>query len=167
MHLDSSVDNVERYKVAKNTVKRAVSEARGQMHDGLYQRLGTKKGEKDIYRMAKSRERKTRDINQVKCIKDATKRFLTKDEDIKNMWRKYFDKLFNEDSESSSIELDISLDDLNRQFVRRIQEFEVKDALKRMKGGKAMGPDGIPIEVWRTLGDVVIIWLTKLFNLIF
>jgi hypothetical protein len=43
-------------------------------------------------------------------------------------------------------------------------ESEVKDALKRMKGGKAMGPDGIPIEVWRTLGDVVIVWLTKLFN---
>jgi hypothetical protein len=30
-----------------------------------------------------------------------------------------------------------------------------------------MGPDGIPIEVWRTLGDVTIVWLTKLFNLIF
>jgi hypothetical protein len=51
--------------------------------------------------------------------------------------------------------------------VRRIQESEIKDALKRMKGGKAMGPNGIPIEVWRSLGDVAIIWLTKLFNLIF
>jgi hypothetical protein len=29
-------------------------------------------GEKDIYRMIKSRERKTRDIIQVKCIKDET-----------------------------------------------------------------------------------------------
>jgi hypothetical protein len=66
-----------------------------------------------------------------------------------------------------SIELYISSDDLNRQFMRRIQESEVKDALKRMKGGKTMGPDGIPIEVWRTLGDVTIVWLTKLFNLIF
>jgi hypothetical protein len=55
-----------------------------QMYDGLYQRLGTKKGEKDIYRMAKSRERKTADIIQVKCIKYATERLLTKDEDIKN-----------------------------------------------------------------------------------
>jgi hypothetical protein len=72
MHLDRSVDNIERYKVVKKTVKRAVSEARGQMYDGLYQRLGTKEGEKDIYRMAKSRERKTRDIIQVKCIKNAT-----------------------------------------------------------------------------------------------
>jgi hypothetical protein len=83
------------------------------------------------------------------------------------MWQEYFNKLFNEDSGSSSIELDISSDDLNRQFVRRIKEFEVKDALKMMKGGNAMGLDGIPIEVWRTLGDVVIVWLTKLFNLIF
>jgi hypothetical protein len=51
--------------------------------------------------------------------------------------------------------------------VRRIQECEVKDALKMMKGGKVMGPDGIPIEVWRSLRDVAIVWLSKLFNLIF
>jgi hypothetical protein len=30
-----------------------------------------------------------------------------------------------------------------------------------------MGLDGIPIEVWRTLEDIAIVWLTKLFNLIF
>jgi hypothetical protein len=54
MQLNRSVDNVERYKVAKKTAKRAVSEARGQMYDGVYQRLGMKKGEKDIYRMAKN-----------------------------------------------------------------------------------------------------------------
>jgi DNA anti-recombination protein RmuC len=145
MRLDRSVDNVEQYKVVKKTAKRAVSEVRDQMYDRLYQRLGMKEGEKDIYRMAKSRERKTRDIIQVKCIKDATERLLTKDEDIKNRWREYFNKLFNEYSGSSSIELDNSSDDLNRQFVRRIKESEVKDALKRMKGGKLMGLNGIPI----------------------
>jgi hypothetical protein len=62
MYLDRSMNNVERYKVAKKITKRAVSEVRSQMYDGLYQRLGTKEGEKDIYRMTKSRERKTRDI---------------------------------------------------------------------------------------------------------
>jgi hypothetical protein len=31
-----------------------------------------KEGEKDIYRMARIHERKTRDTNQIKCIKDAT-----------------------------------------------------------------------------------------------
>jgi hypothetical protein len=140
MHLERSADNIEWYKVAKKTTKRIVSEARGQMYDGLYQRLGTKEGEKDINRMTKSRERKMRDINQVKCIKDVTERLLTKDEDIKNRWREYFDKHLNEECGSTSIELDISSDDLNRQFMRMIQESEVKDALKSMKGGKAMGP---------------------------
>ena len=51
--------------------------------------------------------------------------------------------------------------------MRRIKKSEVKDALKRMKGSEAMGPDGVPIEVWRSLEDVAIVWLTKLFNLIF
>jgi hypothetical protein len=71
MHLNRSVGNVERYNVTKKTAKRAVCEVRGQIY-GLYHGLGTKEGEKDIYRMTKSRERKTRDIIQVKCIKDAT-----------------------------------------------------------------------------------------------
>ena len=35
--------------------------------------------------------------------------------------------------------------------MRRFQEVEIGEALKRLKGGKAMGPDGIPIEVWRVL----------------
>jgi hypothetical protein len=41
MHLYKSVNDVERYKVTKKTAKRTVSEARGQMYDRLYQRLGT------------------------------------------------------------------------------------------------------------------------------
>jgi hypothetical protein len=78
----------------------------------------------------------------------------------------YFDKLFNDESEKTAIELDDSID-TNRRFVRRIQESEVKEALKKMKTGKALGPDDIPIEVWRYLGDIAIVWLTKLFNTIF
>jgi hypothetical protein len=64
------------------------------------------------------------------------------------------------------IELDDSVD-TNRRFVRRIQESEVKEALKKMKTDKTFGPDNIPIEVWRCLRDITIVWLTKLFNIIF
>ena len=49
-----------------------MSVAKGKAYDDLYQRLGTKEGEKDIYRMARIRERKTRDVNQIKCIKNRT-----------------------------------------------------------------------------------------------
>ena len=167
LYLDRSADNIEKYKMAKKAAKRAVGEARGRAYEDLYQRLGTKEGERDIYKMAKIRERKTRDIGQVKCIKDGAGQLLVKDEEIKHRWREYFDKLFNGENESSTIELNDSFDETSMRFVRRIQESEVKEALKRMKGGKAMGPDCIPIEVWKGLGDIAIVWLTKLFNLIF
>ena len=33
-----------------------------------------------------------------------------------------------------------------------------------MKNAKALGPDGIPIEVWKCLREVGVTWLVKLFN---
>jgi len=48
--------------------------------------------------------------------------------------------------------------------MRRISESEVKEALKRMKSRKAVGPDRIPIKVWRCLEGVGVRWLTNLFN---
>ena len=117
LHLDRSANNIESYKVAKKTAKRAVSEAKGQAYDDLYQRLSTKEGEKDIYKMANIRERKKRDVNQIKCIKDGTDRVLVKDDEIKDRWREYFDKLFNGENEGPTFELDESFDDTNKRFV--------------------------------------------------
>ena len=66
--------------------------------------------------MARICERKTRDINQIKCIKDGTDRLLVKDEEIMDRWREYFDKLFNGESESPTLDLDDSFDDTNRRL---------------------------------------------------
>ena len=33
-----------------------------------------------------------------------------------------------------------------------------------MKSGRALGPDGIPIEAWKCLGDVGVSWLMNFFN---
>ena len=40
---------------------------------------------------------------------------------------------------------------------------EVKNAL-RMKKGKAVGPNELPIEVWKCMGEMEIKFLTRLFN---
>jgi hypothetical protein len=166
LHHNRGDENIQKYKEARRNAKKTVSEIMGQTYTELYRKLDTKEGENDVYNMAKLQERKTRDFNQVKCIKDDTDRLLVKDEEIKNRWREYFNNLFNDESEKIAIELDDSID-TNKRFVRRIQESEVKEALKKMKTGKTLGPDDIPIEVWRCLGDIVIVWLTKLFNIIF
>jgi hypothetical protein len=115
---------------SQKNAKKDVSKARGQAYAELYRKLDTKDGENDIYKMAKLRERKTRDFNHVKCIKNEADGLLVKDDEIKNRWRKYFDKL-NDENEKIAIKLDDSVDDTNRRFVRRIQESEVKESLKK------------------------------------
>ena len=140
--------------MAQKTAKREVSEAKGQAYEDLYRRLSTKKGEKDIYRMARARDRKTRDFNQVKCIKDEREQLLVKEDEIRHRWQEYFDKLFHGENENTTVQLDDSFDDTNKRFVRRIQEVKAREALKRMKGGKAIGPDGIPIKWCRDVSGI-------------
>jgi hypothetical protein len=96
-----------------------MSEARGRTYMELYRKLDTKEGKNDVYKMATLRERKTRDFNQVKYIKDEADRLLVKNEEIKNRLREYFDKIFNDKSVKTAIELNDSID-TNRRFVRRI-----------------------------------------------
>jgi hypothetical protein len=108
-----SDENIQKYKEARRSTKKVVSETRGQAYTELYRKLDMKEGENDVYKIDKLRERKTRDFNQVKCIKHETDRLLVKDEEIKNRWREYFDKLFNDESEKTVIELDDSID-INR-----------------------------------------------------
>ena len=97
-----NADNWEKYKAAKKETKVAVSEARTRAYEGLYQSLGTKEGEKGIYRIAKSRERRTRDLDQVKCIKDKDGEVLAQEEKINERWKSYFYELFNEGQKTLS-----------------------------------------------------------------
>ena len=39
---------------------------------------------------------------------------------------------------------------------------EVKEALQKMKAGKVVGSDGIPVGIWKTLGGEGLDWLMKL-----
>jgi hypothetical protein len=94
--------------------------------------------EKRTYKMAKICVRKTRGLNQVKCIKDDTNQLLGKDEEIKNRYRNCFDGLFNYGNGSTMPEPDDSFDDITR-FVLRIQELEAKEALKRSKEERPLG----------------------------
>ena len=48
--------------------------------------------------------------------------------------------------------------------VERISKEEVRENMKRMKNGKAVGPDDIPVEVWKCLGESALEFLTKLYN---
>ena len=84
-----------RYKAAKKVAKKAVAVAKNMAFDRLYHRLGTKEGEKEVFKLARARDRKTRDLGVVSCIKDENGKVLSEDAEIRERWQKFFSKLLN------------------------------------------------------------------------
>ena len=68
-----------RYKKAKKVAKKAVAVAKSLAYDRLYQKLATKEG----FKLARARERRTRDLGVVRCIKDEDGKVLPEDAEIK------------------------------------------------------------------------------------
>jgi len=138
-----------------------VARAKSEAYNELYSKLETKEGEKDLYRLAKQKDRAGKDIQQVRVIKDAEGKVLTGVDEILMRWKDYFEKLMNEENmrERRTDEMRIV-----HEEVEEISEEEVWSALRKMKEGKAVGPDNLPAEVWKCLGEVGVRFLTRLFN---
>ena len=47
--------------------------------------------------------------------------------------------------------------------VERISKEEVRENMKRIKNGEAVGPDDTPVEVWKCLGEIARELPTKLY----
>ncbi|GJU94647.1 hypothetical protein Tco_1319403 [Tanacetum coccineum] len=85
----------ERYKEAKTEAKKAVAKAKEKAYEDLYKRLDSKEGENDIYRIAKARDRRKRDLGIVRFIKDEDGRSIVNEDAIRRRWKEYFSVLFN------------------------------------------------------------------------
>ncbi|KAK3552669.1 hypothetical protein QTP86_019443, partial [Hemibagrus guttatus] len=157
--MDRTEENRQEYKELQHRVKREVSKAKQKAYYELYTRLDTREGEKDLYRLARQRDRDGKDVQQV--IKDRDGRVLTSEESVQRRWKEYFEELMNEENEREK-----RVEGVNsvEQKVDKIRKDEVRKALKRMKSGKAVGPDDIPVEVWKCLGKAAVEFLTSLFN---
>lgn len=79
-----------RYKAAKKVAKTAIAVAKNRAYDKLYRKLETKEGEKEVFKLARARERRTRNLGVVRCIKDENDKVLYEDAEIKERWHMYF-----------------------------------------------------------------------------
>ncbi|KAI8538489.1 hypothetical protein RHMOL_Rhmol09G0107800 [Rhododendron molle] len=94
-----NAENFQGYKQASKEAKKAVRNAKLKAYESFYTRLDSKDGEKIIYKLAKSQEKRARDVSQVKCIKGIDSVVLVKDEAVRDKWKSYFEKLLNEKHE--------------------------------------------------------------------
>jgi len=87
--------NRGRYKAAKKVIKKAVAVAKSGAYDRLYRKLETKEGKKEVFKLARAKERSTRDLGVVRCIKDENGWVLSRDEEIKGRWQRYLFRLLH------------------------------------------------------------------------
>ncbi|KAK3530520.1 hypothetical protein QTP86_027885 [Hemibagrus guttatus] len=97
--MDRTEESRQEYKELQHRVKREVSQAKQKAYDELYTRLDTREGQKDLYRLARQRDRDGKDVQQVRVIKDRDGRVLTSEESVQRRWKEYFEELMNEENE--------------------------------------------------------------------
>ena len=132
--------------------------AKGRVYDDLYARLETKEGEKELYRLARQRDRAGKDVQHVRVIKDENGNVMVNSEAVLKRWKEYFEKLMNEENnrEPRTEEPEVVNEEVNC-----VSREEVKNALRRMKKSIAVGPDELPVKVWKCMGEMGIKFLTR------
>ncbi|KAK4299887.1 hypothetical protein Pmani_027715 [Petrolisthes manimaculis] len=72
-------ESKQEYKEMQSTAKKEVAKAKDRAYEKLYEKLDSREGEKDLYRLARQRDRAGRDVQHVKMIKDVDGNILTND----------------------------------------------------------------------------------------
>ena len=106
-------------------------------------------GQKKIYRIAKYRNKVKKDISHVKQVKDGSGAVLMDEETVRERWKEYFENLLNEEYPREQHKNRTP----NQGLTVGVTRVEVESALRKMKNNKATGPDEIPVEAWRALGE--------------
>ncbi|KAK4323664.1 hypothetical protein Pmani_005638 [Petrolisthes manimaculis] len=71
-------ESKQQYKEMQSTAKKEVAKAKDRAYEKLYEKLDSREGEKDLYRLARQRDRAGRDVQHVKMIKDVDGNILTR-----------------------------------------------------------------------------------------
>ena len=80
-------NNKKVYKEKKNKAKKAVAMAKGRAYDDFYDRLETKEGEKELYRLTRQRNRAGKDVEHVRVIKDENGNVMANSEAVLKGWK--------------------------------------------------------------------------------
>ena len=122
---------------------------KGRAYDNLYARLETKEGEKELYKLARQRNRAGKDVQHVRVIKDENGNVMVNSEAVLKRWKEYFEKLMNEENNRDPRTEEAEV--VNKE-VNCVSRKEVKNELRRMKKGKAVGPDEKFGSAWERWG---------------
>ena len=146
--------NIDLYKTLNTQIKDKCNEAKEQWINEQCKEIENNLTVDSKYMHSKIKDIKgTKGCTASNCIKAKYGNLLMDREDVLNRWSEYIEDLFQDDRGEKPI--------IKKDMV------EVSAAIRKMKHGKAVGPDNIPIEVFAVLEDIGIDFLTKVLNSIY
>ncbi|VDL75520.1 unnamed protein product [Nippostrongylus brasiliensis] len=153
------LEDLAKYKEYKRRANMAVSRAKTTEMDSLYEKPEQPQAEKFTFRLAKARHRAGLDVRVVR-VKSATGSVLRGPAEVKSRWEEYFKGLLNEEFPRESVRDAEPVEGPMQLWTAE----EVQKAVMKMKVGKAVGPDRVPVEIWNALGGYGIGRLTRFLN---
>ncbi|EYC39622.1 hypothetical protein Y032_0649g1127 [Ancylostoma ceylanicum] len=142
-----SLSLLAEYKLRKKEAKAAVARAKNAVMDELYDKLEGSQAEKHVFRLAKARHRASLDVTEVRAVKNEDGEVLRDPVAVKERWRVYFEHLLKE-------EFPRKPKAPTEPVTGPMQPWtvdEVREAIKKMKAGKATGPVA---SLWRRGGHL-------------
>ena len=138
------------FREANKRAKRGVAKAKESAYKDLYDKLDSIDGQKMIYKLSKTRERRTRDLTDIAYINDSNGTILTDEDEIKARWKESFETLLNVENEREELEPT----DPVQGPIPSVNDAEIKKQLSKTGRNKACGPDDLPIEAIMVIAEL-------------
>ncbi len=88
--MNKSDENKEKFREANRASRKAVRIAKDAAYEDLYTKLDSQGGIKMVYKLAKTRERRSKDISDMPFINSLEGQILTVGSEIIQRWLTYF-----------------------------------------------------------------------------
>ena len=153
----------EQYLIAKKAARRGVYNAKKRAEEERFGEVLRREDQREeVFKIAKQMAAANKDVVGDKCVRNDKGFLATSEKDKHQAWQEHYERLLNE-------EFDWDKDNLivNDPMIGpppEIDEESVRQALNKMKKGKASGVSGVVSEMLSASGDAGITRLTKLFN---
>ena len=155
-----SAEDKHTLDVAKKEVYTVVMTAQEYKLQEFTADLQSESGRKNCFRMARQMAREGRDVISVCCMKNDAWNVVSDADGMKNIWRKYMEKLLNVENNWDG---EVDCPEVIGPHCL-ISEEEVAATIKGLKIGKAAGPTGVVSEMMMAAGGFGSRWMTDLIN---
>ena len=118
--------------------------------------LQSKSDRKNCFRITSQMAREGRDVFSVCCINNDVGNVVSDDDGIKNIWRKYMEKLLNVENDWDG---EVDCPEVMGPCCL-ISEEQVAAAIQGLKMVKAAGPTGMVCEMMKASGGFGSRWMT-------